>query len=127
MEINDITYKIIGAVYKVYNNLGPGLLESAYKIAMVHELSKQNIKVDTEVSIDIEYDGEPIKNVYRIDLLVEDSVVVELKSVSKLKDIHHKQLLTYMKLAKKPVGLLVNFNTTNIRTSICRKIISISK
>ena len=67
MEINDITYKIIGAVYKVYNNLGPGLLESAYKIAMVHELSKQNIKVDTEVSIDIEYDGEPIKNVYRID------------------------------------------------------------
>ena len=123
MEINDITYKIRGAIFAVYNTLGPGLLESVYELALMHELSKQGLKVERQVKIDVYYDGVLLPTDFRLDILVEDSVIIELKSVEAIKDVHHKQLLTYMRLAKKSAGILVNFNTDKITESIFRKVL----
>ena len=123
MEINDITYKIRGAIFAVYNALGPGLLESVYELALMHELSKQGLNVKRQVKIDVYYDNVLLETDFRLDILVEDSVIIELKSVETLKDVHHKQLLSYMRLAKKPVGILVNFNTNGITDSIHRKVL----
>jgi GxxExxY protein len=123
MEINDITYKIRGAIFAVYNALGPGLLESVYELALMHELSKQGLNVKRQVKIDVYYDNVLLETDFRLDILVEDSVIIELKSVETIKDVHHKQLLSYMRLAKKPVGILVNFNTNSIADSIFRKVL----
>jgi GxxExxY protein len=123
MEINDITYKIRGAIFAVYNALGPGLLESVYELALMHELSKQGLNVKRQVKIDVYYDNVLLETDFRLDILVEDSVIIELKSVEMIKDVHHKQLLSYMRLAKKPVGILVNFNTNSIADSIFRKVL----
>ena len=123
MEINDITYKIRGAIFTVYNALGPGLLESVYELALMHELSKQGLKVERQVKIDVYYDGVLLPADLRLDVLVEDKVIVELKSVETIKEVHHKQLLTYMRLAKKSIGILVNFNTDKITESIYRKVL----
>ena len=122
MKVNDITYKIRGAIFKVYNALGPGLLESVYEAALCHQLRQDGLAVATQVKITVEYQGFILPVDYRIDLLVEDTVIIELKSVEELKPVHHKQLLTYLRLAHKPVGLLVNFNTDSIDTAIHRKI-----
>ena len=123
MEINDITYKIRGAIFAVYNALGPGLLESVYELALMHELSKQGLNVKRQVKIDVYYDNVLLETDFRLDILVEDSVIIELKSVETIKDVHHKQLLSYMRLAKKPIGILVNFNTNRIADSIFRKVL----
>jgi GxxExxY protein len=123
MEINDITYKVRGAIFAVYNALGPGLLESVYELALMHELSKQGLNVKRQVKIDVYYDNVLLETDFRLDILVEDSVIIELKSVETIKDVHHKQLLSYMRLAKKPVGILVNFNTNSIADSIFRKVL----
>ena len=122
MKVNDITYKIRGAIFKVYNTLGPGLLESVYEAALCYQLRQDGLAVATQVKIDVEYQGFILPIDYRIDLLVEDTVIIELKSVEELKPVHHKQLLTYLHLAHKPVGLLVNFNTADMERSIHRKI-----
>ena len=122
MKVNDITYKIRGAIFKVYNTLGPGLLESVYEAALCYQLRQDGLAVATQVKIDVEYQGFILPIDYRIDLLVEDTVIIELKSVEELKPVHHKQLLTYLRLAHKPVGLLVNFNTAHMEHSIHRKI-----
>ena len=122
MKVNDITYKIRGAIFKVYNTLGPGLLESVYEAALCYQLRQDGLAVATQVKIDVEYQGSILPIDYRIDLLVEDTVIIELKSVEELKPVHHKQLLTYLRLAHKPVGLLVNFNTADMERSIHRKI-----
>ena len=122
MKVNDITYKIRGAIFKVYNTLGPGLLESVYEAALCYQLRQNGLAVATQVKIDVEYQGFILPIDYRIDLLVEDTVIIELKSVEELKPVHHKQLLTYLRLAHKPVGLLVNFNTADMEHSIHRKI-----
>ena len=122
MKVNDITYKIRGAIFKVYNTLGPGLLESVYEAALCYQLRPDGLAVATQVKIDVEYQGSILPIDYRIDLLVEDTVIIELKSVEELKPVHHKQLLTYLRLAHKPVGLLVNFNTADMEHSIHRKI-----
>lgn len=122
MKVNDITYKIRGAIFKVYNALGPGLLESVYEAALCYQLRQDGLAVATQVKIDVEYQGSILPVDYRIDLLVEDTVIIELKSVEELKPVHHKQLLTYLRLAHKPVGLLVNFNTADMEHSIHRKI-----
>ena len=122
MKVNDITYKIRGAIFKVYNTLGPGLLESVYEAALCYQLRQDGLAVATQVKIDVEYQGSILPVDYRIDLLVEDTVIIELKSVEELKPVHHKQLLTYLRLAHKPVGLLVNFNTADMERSIHRKI-----
>lgn len=122
MKVNDITFKIRGAIFKVYNTLGPGLLESVYEAALCYQLRQDGLAVATQVKIDVEYQGFILPIDYRIDLLVEDTVIIELKSVEELKPVHHKQLLTYLRLAHKPVGFLVNFNTADMEHSIHRKI-----
>ena len=114
MTDNDITYEIRGAIYDVYKNLGPGLLESVYEEAMVYELQKRGLKVERQVEVPIHYDGHILKTALRIDLLVEGTVVVELKSVKEMQDVFWKQTRTYLRLTGLKVGILVNFNTDNI-------------
>ena len=111
---NDITYQIRGAIYDVSKNIGPGLLESVYEEAMVYELQKRGLKVDRQKSVPICYDGHELQTQLRIDLLVEDRVVVELKSVKEMQDVFWKQTRTYLRLLGLKVGILVNFNTDDI-------------
>ncbi len=122
MTDNEITYKIRGAIYKVYNTLGPGLLESVYEAALCHQLRKDGLTVESQVKLDVVYDGVVLPVDFRLDILVEKSVIIELKSVEELKPVHHKQLLTYLRIAKKRVGILVNFNTDDIDDGIFRKV-----
>ena len=117
---DSLTYKIIGCAMEVYKQLGPGLLESVYEQALIQELKLNDIPVDSQVEIKVNYKGINITNNLRLDLLVDDSVIVELKSVEELKPIHHKQLLTYLRLMNKKVGLLINFNTDNLMDGIKR-------
>ena len=112
--INDLTYKIIGASIEVHKALGAGLLESVYHKCMVKELAIRGINVQSEVTIPIEYKGLEFESEIRCDLFVEKSLVVELKAIDKILPIHEAQLLTYMKLLEVPMGLLINFNVTNI-------------
>ena len=117
---DSLTYKIIGCAMEVYKQLGPGLLESVYEQALIHELKLNDIPVESQVEIKVNYKGINITDNLRLDLLVNDSVIVELKSVEELKPIHHKQLLTYLRLMNKKVGLLINFNTDNLMDGIRR-------
>jgi GxxExxY protein len=114
MTTNEITYEIRGAIYDVYKELGPGLLEKIYEEALVYELQQRGLKVERQKPIPIIYKGKEIDIDLRLDLLVDDEVVVELKSVSEMKDVFYKQTLTYLRLLNKKVGLLVNFNVENI-------------
>lgn len=120
---NDLSYKIRGAIYKVYNELGPGLLESVYEAALCYQLKKDGLSVQSQVKIDVYYDGQLLPVDYRLDIVVEDKVIVELKSVESLLPVHHKQLLTYLRLTHKKLGLLVNFNTDDLNSNIIRKIL----
>lgn len=123
MDLNHLSSLIIKAAIKVHKELGPGLLESVYQSCMTIELRKMGINVQSEVPVEIYYDGQKINNEgFRIDLLVNDTVVVELKSVSQVQDVHKKQLLTYLRLAKKPLGLLINFNEVLLKNGITRVI-----
>ena len=122
MTESQLTYKIRGAIYTVYNALGPGLLESVYEAALCYELRKQGLRIENQVKLDVMYDGTILPIDFRLDILVEDSVIIELKSVEELKPVHHKQLLTYLRIANKHIGLLVNFNTDDINDGIVRKI-----
>ena len=122
MTDNEITYKIRGAIYKVYNVFGPGLLESVYEAALCHQLRKEGLTVENQVKLDVVYDNVVLPVDFRLDILVEKSVIIELKSVEELKPVHHKQLLTYLRIAKKRVGILVNFNTDSIDDGIFRKV-----
>ena len=114
MTDNDITYQIRGAIYDVYKNLGPGLLESVYEEAMVYELQKRSLKVERQVEVPIHYDGHLLKTSLRLDLLVEGRVIVELKSVKEMQDVFWKQTRTYLRLLGLQIGILVNFNTDDI-------------
>lgn len=120
MTENDISYAIRGAIFKVYNNVGPGLLESAYEAALSYELKKEGFNVATQVGLPFMYETISMDIGYRIDILVENSVIIEVKSVDQLADVHFKQLLTYLKLSDKRLGILVNFNTDKISDSIKR-------
>ena len=120
MTTNDITYEIRGAIYDVYKELGPGLLESVYEEALCFELEQRGLKVERQIQVPINYKGNVLKTELRLDVLVEDKVIVELKSVEEMKKVFAKQLLTYLRLMDKKVGLLVNFNTDNILTAITR-------
>ena len=117
---SELTYMIIGCCYSVYNTLGPGLLESVYEQALIYELNKKGLDVKSQSEVPIAYDGVSLKAPMRLDLLVNDKVIVELKSVEGLKGLHHKQLQTYLRLSGKKVGLLVNFNTENLKDDIHR-------
>jgi GxxExxY protein len=120
MEINQITGIIIECACKVHSALGPGLLERPYQECLKHELVKRKLKALTEVTLPVLYDGTTLDIGYRLDLLVEDTVIVEIKVVDQVAPIHKMQLLTYLKLSKKPVGLLLNFNVTSMRNGILR-------
>lgn len=122
MKKNDITYRIIGAIYKVYRALGPGLLESIYEEALTYQLVLDGLKVERQVNIPIIYQGKELADKLKLDILVEDQIIVELKAVKELLDVHYKQLLTYLKLANLHIGLLVNFQTANIQNEIHRVI-----
>ena len=110
MEDN-ISYEVVGCAMRVYQKLGPGLLESVYQKAMLIELDDACLLFDSEVPINVEYEGNDLGLGFRMDILVEDSIVLELKSVTQLEKVHFKQLQTYLKLANKPFGYLINFNT----------------
>lgn len=117
-----LSYKIIGCAMEVYNTLGPGLLESAYEKALIHELQINGLSVSSQVPVEMSYKGINLGEGLRLDLLIEDSLIVELKSVEELKPIHYKQLLTYLKLTNKHTGLLINFNVSDFRDGIKRVI-----
>ncbi|MEO8237676.1 MAG: GxxExxY protein [Flavobacterium sp.] len=120
MTENEISYKIRGAIFNVYNKLGPGLFESVYESALYYELTKLDLNVQRQIAVTIPYDELLLDVAFRIDLLVEDKVIVELKSVEELAPIHYKQITTYLRLTNKRIGLLVNFNTLNILDDIKR-------
>ncbi|MBE6324100.1 MAG: GxxExxY protein [Bacteroidales bacterium] len=120
MTIDDVTYQIRGAIYDVYKTLGPGLLESVYEEALCFELEQRGLTVERQKMVPINYKGHVLRTELRLDIIVEDAVIIELKSVEEMKNLFAKQLLTYLRLMDKKVGLLVNFNTDNILTSITR-------
>ena len=120
MNENEISYIIRGCIFKVYNAVGPGLLESAYEKALAFELENAGLKIKMQVGLPFQYETIILEVGYRIDILVEDKVIIEIKSVEALTDVHFKQLTTYLKLSGKKLGILVNFNTSKIDTSIKR-------
>ena len=122
-NINDITGKIIGASFKVHSELGPGLLESSYKECLHYVLTKDGILAEKEKPLPLVYEEVKLDIGYRIDLLVENTVVVEIKSVEALADVHTAQVLTYLKLTQCKVGLLINFNVADLKKGIKRLIL----
>ena len=123
MKFADLTEKIIKAALEVHSQLGPGLLESTYEECLVYELHKMGLEIERQKSLPLIYKEIQLECGYRIDILVEDKVIVELKSVDEILPVHEAQILTYLKLAKKEVGLLINFNvnptTTHSKTNYC--------
>ncbi len=122
MNENELSEKIIGLAIKVHSALGPGLLESAYEKALVFELRRNGYKAEVQKSISINYEGIIIDEGYRADIVVNDIVLIELKSVKQIEDIHLKQLLTYIRLSNKKLGLLINFNEILLKNGIRRVI-----
>jgi len=122
MHENDISFLVRKAIFKVYNTLGPGLYESVYVTALSYELQLLDLSVKTEVPLPMVYEGIKFEAGFRIDILVNDKLIIEVKSVENLAEVHHKQVLTYLKLSGLKLGLLVNFNSPNIADSIFRKV-----
>ena len=118
--LDELSYKVIGCAIEVHRTLGPGLLESAYEKALMHELKLNNIPVKSQVEVSMNYKGVDIGEGLRIDLLIDNQLIVELKSVEEFKPVHYKQLLTYLKLMDKQVGLLINFNVSNLTDGVKR-------
>ncbi|AZA57975.1 GxxExxY protein [Chryseobacterium shandongense] len=120
MDENEISYLVRKCIFNVYNKLGPGLLEIVYQRILIYELEENGLDIKSEVEIPVIYDRKKFDLNFRIDILVENKVILELKSVKNLEEIHYKQLQTYLKLSDKRLGLLINFNTTNILDGIKR-------
>ena len=120
MEHNEISGQIVDAAIKVHSVLGPGLLESAYHACLLHELRKRGLQVESELSLPVNYDGVKLDVGYRIDLLVENCVIVEIKAVEKILPIHEAQLLCYLRLSGCRLGLLINFNVIQLKDGIKR-------
>jgi GxxExxY protein len=118
--IDEIAKEIVDAAFKIHSKLGPGLLESAYEACMAHELTKRGFIVERQKSQPINYDGLEIEVGYRLDILVNDAVIIELKSVDQLAPIHQAQLMTYLRLSEKTLGFLINFNVPLIKQGIRR-------
>lgn len=119
-ELNLLSYKVIGLAIEVHRQLGPGLLESAYQACLIYELQKSGIKVEKEIPLPISYKEIKLDQGYRIDLLIEDKLVVELKTVEDFNSVHFAQILTYLKLGNYPLGLLINFNSKILKNNIKR-------
>lgn len=120
MTENDISFAIREAAFKIHTALGPGLLESVYEAALVYELRKEGFDVKVQVGVPMIYEEIMMEVGFRLDVLVNDLVVIEIKSVESLMDVHYKQVLTYLKLTNKKLGLLINFNSYPLRDSIHR-------
>lgn len=121
-NLKAISGHIVDAAMKVHSALGPGLLESAYETCLKHELVKRGLEVESQVELPVLYDGVKLNVGYRIDLLVSNAIVVELKSVDKIAPIHEAQLLSYLKLSNLQVGLLINFNVIHLKDGIKRMV-----
>ena len=119
-RVNQVSGAVVDAALKVHSTLGPGLLESAYAACLAHELRKRGYRVDTQVGLPVVYDGEKLDLGYRIDLLVENLVIVEVKCVEAIHPVHEAQLLSYLRLSGKNVGLLINFYVVHLRAGIKR-------
>lgn len=115
MTQDKLIYEVIGASMEVYNVLGPGLLESVYEKALLYELKLRGLKVFSQIPVNIEYKGNVIGSDLRLDIIVEDILIVELKSVESLLPVHFKQIRTYMRLLNKPMGFLINFNVSDFK------------
>ncbi|AXJ01671.1 GxxExxY protein [Cyclonatronum proteinivorum] len=124
MSVNDLTYNILKCAYTVHSELGPGLLESAYEHALAFELIEAGFEVETQKALPLIYKGSKLDCGYRIDLLVNRTVIIELKTVEKILDIHKAQLLSYMKLSNIKYGLLINFNVLSLKNGIERLILT---
>ena len=123
METNQITHEILDAAYKVHTNLGPGLLESSYQACLIYELKKKGLNIESEKGLPLIYEEVKLECGYRIDILVESKVIIELKTVEAFTDVHTAQLLTYLKLSGCNVGLLLNFHTKSLKDGIKRLIL----
>src|SRR6185312_8534474 len=117
---NDISFDVRGAAFKVHTALGPGLLESVYETALSHELRQMGYDIKNHVGVPMVYSDIKMDVGFRLDILVNNLVIVEIKSVEALTDIHYKQLLTYLKLSGRKLGLLINFNSSSLKDSIIR-------
>jgi GxxExxY protein len=122
MQVNELTREIIGASMRVHSALGPGLLESSYRACVCLELERMGIRYQSELNLPIVHLGQTIETGYRIDLLVEDLVIVELKAVAALAPVHESQLLSYLRLSGRTVGLLINFHVQHLRDGIKRMV-----
>lgn len=120
VDLNALTEKIIGCAIKVHRALGPGLLGSAYEICLAHELSKEGLRVERQVTLPVVYDGIRLDAGYQLDIVVEDELILELKAVEQLMPIHEAQLLIYLRLKNRKIGLLMNFNVTLLKNGIKR-------
>lgn len=127
MEINELTHKVIGLAIEVHRTLGPGLLESAYCECLFYEIKNSGLFVEREKILPIKYKGITIDHGYRIDLVVENKLVLELKTVDELTDIHQAQLITYLKLGNYPSGLLINFHSKILKNGLKRYVNSVSE
>jgi GxxExxY protein len=117
---NELARDIVDAAFHIHQDIGPGLLESVYEVILAHELQKRGLRVDRQIAIPITYDGIRFDEGFRADLIVDRKVIVELKSVEQTAPVHKKQLLTYLRLADKRLGLLINFGASIIKDRICR-------
>jgi GxxExxY protein len=123
MTYNEITYQIRGAIFDVYNTLGPGLLESVYEEALCYELQQRGQSVERQKEVPILYKGNKLKNDLKLDILVNNQIIIELKSVEEIKPVFYKQLKTYLKLMDKHIGLLVNFGEYDMKDGIHRVVL----
>jgi GxxExxY protein len=119
----ELTEKIIGAAIEVHRVLGPGLLESVYEKALCHELTLRGLSFKHQITMPLIYKGVDLESGFRVDILVEDTVILELKSVERILPVHEAQLLTYMKLLKKPLGFIFNFNVPVLRQGMVRRVL----
>lgn len=120
MQLNEVSGEIVDAAIAVHQELGPGLLESVYEVVLAHELKNRSLEIDRQVIVPIDYKGIRFEEGYRLDLLVNDAVIVEIKSVEEITKVHQKQLLTYLRMMDKPLGLLLNFNVNLMKEGISR-------
>jgi len=120
MRLNDVTAQIVDAAYQIHQQLGPGLLETVYEVILAHELRKRGLRVRRQVPVPVEYDGLKFDEGFRLDLLVEEAVIVEIKSVEKNHPVHPKQLRTHLVLTKLQLGLVLNFGLERMKDGITR-------
>lgn len=120
MTDNELTYRIIHCAMEVYNHLGPGLLEEVYERALMYELVNAGLKAESQVALPLVYKGVDLEKSYRVDILVEEKIILELKSVAQLEPVHYKQLLSYLKLSGRRIGYLINFNEKDFKNGYHR-------